>query len=90
MRAIKPRFEESFRDIVDQVKIPGCRDLKANIFKLVEGWLRDKKKGKWICILDNTDDPKFLCSLPAARKGPLTREPLNVLTKPPLEYIPRS
>ena len=84
------RLEESFRDIADQVKIPGRRDLRANIYRLVENWLRDEKKGKWICILDNADNHKFLCSLPAARKGPTTQEPPNAPTKPLLEYIPRS
>ncbi|OQE13471.1 hypothetical protein PENFLA_c047G10774 [Penicillium flavigenum] len=84
------RFEESFRDIADQVKIRGRQDLKDNIFKLVENWLRDEKNGKWICILDNADDHKFLCSLLVAREGPSAREPPNAPTKPLLEYIPRS
>ncbi|KAJ5955445.1 hypothetical protein N7501_009724 [Penicillium viridicatum] len=86
----KARFEQSIRDIADQVKIPGRQDSKANIPKLVENWLRDEKKGKWICILDNADDDKFLCSLPATGKRASTREPLNASTKPLLEYVPRS
>ncbi|KAL2859775.1 P-loop containing nucleoside triphosphate hydrolase protein [Aspergillus lucknowensis] len=84
------RFEQSFRDIADQLKIPGRQDTKANIFRLVENWLRDEKKGKWICILDNADDDQFLCLLPAAKKGALTKEPSNAPTKPLVEYIPRS
>jgi hypothetical protein len=51
--------------------------------------LLDENIGKWICILDNADNDKFLCSLPAAGKGALIKEPLNALTKPLLEYIPR-
>ncbi|KAJ0417074.1 P-loop containing nucleoside triphosphate hydrolase protein [Aspergillus carlsbadensis] len=84
------RFEQSFRDIADQLKIPRRQDPKANIFKLVESWLRDEKKGKWICILDNADDDKFLCSVPAAEKGALTKDLSNAPTKPLLEYVPRS
>ncbi|RAL07856.1 uncharacterized protein BO97DRAFT_473365 [Aspergillus homomorphus CBS 101889] len=84
------RFEQSFREIADQLKILGRQDPKANIFRLVENWLRDEKKGKWICILDNADDDKFLCSLPTAEKGVLTKEPSNASTKPLLEYVPRS
>ncbi|KAJ5651655.1 hypothetical protein N7507_009081 [Penicillium longicatenatum] len=84
------RFEQSFRDIADQLKIPGRQDPKANIFRLVENWLRDEKKGRWVCILDNADDDKFLCSLPAAEKGALTKELPNASTKPLLEYVPRS
>ncbi|CAI7577509.1 unnamed protein product [Penicillium glandicola] len=76
------RFEQSFRDIADQVKIPGRQGPDVDIFKLVENWLRDEKR-KWLCILDNVDDDKLLSS-----SGDSTRS----LTKgkPPLEYIPRS
>ncbi|KAJ6000894.1 hypothetical protein N7481_001303 [Penicillium waksmanii] len=85
------RFEQSFRDIADQVKIHGRQDPKVNIFKLVENRLRDEKLGKWVCILDNVDDDKFLCSLPTAgKKGDPTIGPTNGLTKKPLlEYVPR-
>ncbi|KAJ9492707.1 hypothetical protein VN97_g479 [Penicillium thymicola] len=74
------RFEQSFRDIADQVKIPGRQDAQANIFKLVENWLRDGKIGRWVCILDNVDDDQLL-----SMKGPA-----NASSKPLLEYIPRS
>ncbi|KAJ5900074.1 hypothetical protein N7495_004818 [Penicillium taxi] len=81
------RFEQSFRDIADQVKISGRQNPKNNIFKLVENWLRDEKIGKWVCILDNVDDEKFLCSIPVAGK----REDLTKSSaKPLLEYVPRS
>ncbi|KAJ5414932.1 hypothetical protein N7509_000030 [Penicillium cosmopolitanum] len=83
------RFEQSFRDIADQLKIPTRQDPKSNIYKLVENWLQDENKGKWICILDNADDDKFLCSPPAARKGSLMKAPPNASTKPLLEYVPR-
>ncbi|CAI7579949.1 unnamed protein product [Penicillium pancosmium] len=85
----KARFEQSFRDIADQLKIPSRQDPKANIFKLVESWLRDEYRGKCICILDNVDDDKFLCSLPTAEKGVSITEPPNASTKPLLENIPR-
>ncbi|KAJ5808841.1 hypothetical protein N7474_010110 [Penicillium riverlandense] len=84
------RFEQSFRDIADQVKIPGRQDPTANIFKLVENWFRDERKGNWICILDNVDDAQFLCSFPAATKQDPTKGLTKASTKPLLEYIPRS
>ncbi len=84
------RFEQSFQDIADQVRIPGRQDPNANIFKLVENWLRDERKGKWISILDNVDDDKFLCSLPPVRKGAATKGPPKASTKPLLEHVPRS
>ncbi|KAK9604423.1 hypothetical protein V6Z93_002391 [Aspergillus fumigatus] len=83
------RFEQSFREIAGLLKLPGRQDPKANVFRLVENWLRDEKNGKWICILDNADDDKFLCSLPAP-KGALPPELSNASTKPLLEYVPRS
>ncbi|KAJ5971839.1 uncharacterized protein N7479_001757 [Penicillium vulpinum] len=84
------RFEQSFRDIADQVKIPGRQDAKVNIFKLVENWLRDRKIGNWVCILDNVDDDQLLRSVPVAGKGDPMSSSTNASTKPLLEYIPRS
>ena len=52
--------------------------------------MRDEKKGNWIYILDNADDHQFLCSLPAAGTRAPTKGLTDALTKPPLEYVPRS
>ncbi|CAG8020814.1 unnamed protein product [Penicillium nalgiovense] len=84
------RFEQSFRDIADQVKIPGRQDAKVNIFKLVENWLRDEKIGNWVCILDNVDDDQLLCSGSVAGKRDPMSGSTNASTKPLLEYVPRS
>ncbi|ERF72255.1 hypothetical protein EPUS_02142 [Endocarpon pusillum Z07020] len=54
------RFEQSFQEIADRVKIPEWRSPKADMFKLVHDWLCDEKKGKWFLILDNVDDARFL------------------------------
>ncbi|KFY87014.1 hypothetical protein V500_07258 [Pseudogymnoascus sp. VKM F-4518 (FW-2643)] len=54
------RFEQSFRDIANCVKIFGRQNPEANIFQLVHDWLRDDRKGKWVLILDNVDDASFL------------------------------
>jgi hypothetical protein len=70
------RFEQSYRDIADCVKISGQQDPKANIFKLVHDWLRDSK-GRWMLILDNVDDARFLLDPPA-----------NTASKPLREYLP--
>ncbi|KAJ5515829.1 hypothetical protein N7527_007389 [Penicillium freii] len=83
------RFEQSFRDIADQLKLPGRRDPRINIFQVVESWLRDERNGKWICVLDNVDN-EFLCSPPADRKDDRVKAPTNTPIKPLLEYIPRS
>ena len=54
------RFEQSFQDIADCVKIYGRQNPQANIFQLVHDWLRSDRKGKWVLILDNVDDASFL------------------------------
>ena len=51
------RFEQSFRDLADYIKIPGRQDPKANVFRLVYDWSRDGNNGQWLLILDNIDNP---------------------------------
>ncbi|PVH70498.1 TPR-like protein [Cadophora sp. DSE1049] len=53
------RFEQSFRDIANYVKISGRKNPQADILQLVHDWLRDDK-GKWVLILDNVDEAGFL------------------------------
>ncbi|KAJ5538671.1 hypothetical protein N7494_008150 [Penicillium frequentans] len=84
------RFEQSFRVIANQVKISGRHDPEANIYQLVENWLQDEKRGKWVLILDNLDDDELLRKLPTTGQEGLTKGRINYLTKPLLEYLPRS
>jgi hypothetical protein len=83
------RFEQSFRDIADQVKIPGRQDHQVNIFKLVENWLRDERRN-WLLILDNVDNDQLLCSFSVAGKEDPISGQTNASKKPLFEYIPRS
>jgi hypothetical protein len=73
------RFEQSFRDIADQVKIAGRRDPQANIFKLVHDWLCNSRQ-RWLLVLDNVDDAHFLLDRPATNST-AARKPLR-------EYLP--
>ena len=50
------RFEQGYRDIADQIPIPGREDPKVDILQLVCAWLSDRRNGKWLIILDNADD----------------------------------
>ena len=54
------RFEQSYRDIANCVKISKRRNPKADIYQLVHDWLRNEMKRKWILILDNVDNASFL------------------------------
>ncbi|GKZ63423.1 hypothetical protein AnigIFM49718_011831 [Aspergillus niger] len=83
------RYEQSFRDIADQVKIPGRQNPQVNIYKLVEDWLQDRKRGKWILILDNVDDYKFLTTPPTSLEDTVTSQ-ANAPVKPLLQYLPQS
>ena len=84
------RFEQSFRDIADQAKIPGRQDPTANLFQLVESWLRDRKRAKWLLILDNVDDDGFLRQPSSIGQQGLQIGHPNAATKPLLEFLPRS
>ena len=79
------RFEQSFRDIADRAKIYGRRDPQANIFKLVHDWLCDCKH-RWLLVLDNVDDARFLLDVRANRGG----QAANVIGggRPLREYLP--
>ncbi|KAJ5101156.1 hypothetical protein N7456_007208 [Penicillium angulare] len=80
------RFEQSFRDIADLVKLPGRNDPKKDIYKLLHNWLRDDCEEDWIIILDNVDDDQFLREVPTGQgeAGVITRN------TPLLEYFPPS
>ncbi|RAR04073.1 TPR-like protein [Stemphylium lycopersici] len=73
------RFEQSFRDIADCVKIFGRQDPQANVFKLVHDWLRECKQ-KWLLVLDNVDDARFLVEKPATQ--------LKTASQPLREFLP--
>jgi hypothetical protein len=47
-------------EIADYVKIPGWKNLKTDKFKLVHNWLQDKRNGKWLLVLNNADDARWL------------------------------
>ncbi|THV63944.1 hypothetical protein D6D28_10273, partial [Aureobasidium pullulans] len=54
------RFEESIRDAVDQLRIAGRNDPKADILQLFHSWLQDQRNGTWLIVLDNADKASYL------------------------------
>jgi tetratricopeptide (TPR) repeat protein len=50
------RLEQSFRGIAELVKVRGRKEPQADVFKLVQDWLRDEKNGRWLLVVDNADD----------------------------------
>ncbi|KAI1524482.1 kinesin [Pyrenophora tritici-repentis] len=82
------RFEQSYRDIADRVKIFGRRDPQADIFKLVHDWLCSCTQ-RWLIVLDNIDDARFLLSGQANSDSQGQNTNAQVIRKPLREYLPR-
>jgi tetratricopeptide (TPR) repeat protein len=53
-------FETAYRQIGQQLKIPGLDDDKADVKELVRAALSLERSGKWIMIVDNADDFELL------------------------------
>ena len=82
------RFEQSFRKIANCVKIRGRLDPKADILQLVHDWLQDNRKGRWVLILDNVDDARFLVegrSIDGTEQKNYTN---NEILPPLVSYLP--
>jgi tetratricopeptide (TPR) repeat protein len=54
------RIDQGYGEIAAQVKVHSRGESKADIFQLVDKWLRDESKGKWVLIVDNIDDASVL------------------------------
>jgi hypothetical protein len=49
-------FDNAFRDIGQQLKIPGLEDDRADVKRLVRTRLSQESTGKWLMIVDNADN----------------------------------
>jgi hypothetical protein len=83
------RFEQSFRDIANRVKIFGRQNPTANIFQLVHDWLLDNRKGKWVLILDNLDDASFLVEARSTDQDGQTNGIESRNSRPLAAYLPQ-
>ncbi|PVH92436.1 TPR-like protein [Periconia macrospinosa] len=84
------RFEQSYRDIADHVKIPGRRNPSTNIFQLVHAWLCDEWRGQWILILDSVDDTGFLFDASTTGQDEPTNHVGGRRARQLVSYIPQS
>ncbi|KAF2242295.1 TPR-like protein [Trematosphaeria pertusa] len=83
------RFEESYQDIASSVEVPGRQNPTADVFQLVHDWLRDERNGKWVLVLDNADDARFLLEARSAGRDGPTND-LEVRSSQPLvTYVPQ-
>ncbi|KAF2030276.1 hypothetical protein EK21DRAFT_41176, partial [Setomelanomma holmii] len=81
------RFEQSYRNIADRVKIARRQDPLANIFELVHDWLCDSRQ-RWLLVLDNVDDARFLLSSQADGHDQGQTTNAQAIRKPLREYLP--
>lgn len=51
------RFEQSYREIAEALKILGRDDPQQDILRLVTLWLTKPENEPWLMILENADDP---------------------------------
>ncbi|KAI4163243.1 MAG: hypothetical protein LQ342_003179 [Letrouitia transgressa] len=84
------RFEQNYRDIADHVEIPGRKDPKANVFKLVHDFLGKEKHGEWLLILDNIDNALFPSKTERVGQGAHKPELDDKDLQSPLAYLPQS
>jgi hypothetical protein len=84
------RAEQGYREIAEQVKIPGRNDPQQNIFELVARWLRDRSKARWLLVLDNADDDAVLLTPQAAASKAQTSGADSQLRRPLSAYLPQS
>ncbi|GAB7335948.1 hypothetical protein MBLNU13_g08192t2 [Cladosporium sp. NU13] len=84
-----PRFEQSVREVLDQLRVRGRKDPKANVFQLLRDRLCDTSKGEWLVILDNADDARVLLGSPSTNVR-ANKSGIDVSrTEARLDYIPR-
>jgi hypothetical protein len=55
-------FENAYRNIGQQLRIPGLDDEKADVKKLVKARLSQESSGKWLMVVDNADDYEMFYS----------------------------
>ncbi|KAI3337989.1 hypothetical protein F4824DRAFT_460819 [Ustulina deusta] len=82
------RYEQSFRDIADYVKLPERRNTHSNIFQLLYNWLRSEKSKKWVLILDNVDEASFLLDRPADHGDGQRKDSGGQSIQPLASYLP--
>ncbi|KAF4873845.1 hypothetical protein CGCSCA1_v006851 [Colletotrichum siamense] len=64
------RTQKAFSDIARECEIPGHNDTGVDIFLLVKGWLENKRRGRWLLVIDNADDTEvFFPRNPTAEAG---------------------
>lgn len=73
-------LHQSYRDVAQELHIPGWEDDKADIKKLVQEYLSKKSVGPWLLVIDNADDINLWTAKPKWENG----------SSQLIEYLPRN
>jgi tetratricopeptide (TPR) repeat protein len=80
------RFEEGFRMIIEATKMDGWDDPKANVLRLVRGWLCNESNGRWLMVVDNADDASVFFQDMSQTGDSLYQSPAELLA----DFLPQS
>jgi tetratricopeptide (TPR) repeat protein len=83
------RFEQSVRNTLDQLKVRGRKDTRANIFQLLHDWLCDGRSRPWLIVLDNADDARVLLGKRSVCEQGGGTATSGLHEKALLEYLPQ-
>ncbi|XP_044716548.1 PIF1 protein [Hirsutella rhossiliensis] len=86
--SIAERFRQSFNTIAQDCKIPGYDNPKTDVLLLVKRWLEKKDCGRWLLVIDNTDDMELFFN-PRGNKTRtfLLKAANRVFTERPLSQV---
>jgi tetratricopeptide (TPR) repeat protein len=73
-------LQQAYEDVAQQLGIPGWEEDKADVKKLVQGYLSKESAGQWLLVFDSADDIEMWIAKPRSMQGS------SRLT----EYLPRS
>jgi tetratricopeptide (TPR) repeat protein len=71
-------LHQAYLDVARQLKIPGSDEDKADVKKLVQGYLSKESAGRWLLVFDNADDVNMWTTQSGLGSGRL------------IDYLPRS
>ncbi|KAF2194690.1 HET-domain-containing protein [Zopfia rhizophila CBS 207.26] len=73
-------LHQAYVDVAQQLNIPGWEEDKADVKRLVQGYLSKESAGQWVLIFDNADSIDMWIAKPESKPG----------SSRLIEYLPRS
>jgi tetratricopeptide (TPR) repeat protein len=73
-------LQQAYLDVAQQLGIPGWKEEKADVKKLVQDYLSMESAGQWLLVFDNADDIEMWITKPRSVQG----------SGQLIEYLPRS